>query len=289
MVRNPDSYICNRCGECMYIKPNWGPHGLIDARVSGGDASPHLLDFVRYKFSLCEKCLRALFDEFKVAPEIHDGRGGTTTYAEENARYKRWQWRKGKGHIEKLSTGLCNATIECDKAAEWRVFTSGSLTDDACCEEHRSFFQYANTLYVPAKPIADCRSEEKPTREQATRILSTFLGVAARPEAKGTYFRHVPDCAAEVAGLDHLGWRTNRSALDNWAAVWLPSGGAGGTTIDARPDADETITTDLPGGKLLVAPRDVIEPFAAMPGVETAPILPELERQMSEPPPDSSS
>jgi len=287
MVRNPESYVCNRCGEGMYIQPNWGPHGLIEARVSGGYASPHLLDLVRYKFSLCEKCLREMFDQFKVPPEIQDKHGGATTYAEESTRYKRWQWRKTNGHIEKLKAGLCNATIECEKTADWRVFASGTLTDDACCEEHRSFFQYANTLYVPAAPITDCRRGDRPTKEQATRILSAFLGVAARHGASSlhpTYFQYVPDCVAEAAPIERLGWRTNRAALDSWAAVWSPV-----SVATSLYDLIDVVSLDVLGGQLLVGPRDQLERFAQMPGVVTASLVPELERQMSEPPPDSSS
>ena len=118
------------------------------------------------------------------------------------------------------------------------------------------------------------------------RVFSAFLTTAARPGATGTFFQHLPECAAEVAKLDHLGWRTSRAALDGWSALWWPQ--------VHRPEYFDLVGTSiqpitLPEGQLLVGPRDAIEHIAQAPGVETAPLLPELERQMSEPPPDSSS
>jgi len=65
--------LCNKCGNsCNVVDPpgtessdigNY--YGLIEASVSGGYCSPALEDGKTYAFSLCECCLKELFDEFK--------------------------------------------------------------------------------------------------------------------------------------------------------------------------------------------------------------------------------
>jgi hypothetical protein len=72
--------ICNRCGESMAAPFRGGiladRHsereylGLIDGVVDGCYASTHLVDTHRYRFELCESCVRDLFCGFKVPPAI---------------------------------------------------------------------------------------------------------------------------------------------------------------------------------------------------------------------------
>lgn len=62
---------CNKCGEtCVKFlggsKDFKDFYGLIEAVVSGGYESTDLEDTVTYTFSLCEKCLKELFDTFKI-------------------------------------------------------------------------------------------------------------------------------------------------------------------------------------------------------------------------------
>lgn len=71
--------ICNKCGDdCQKLDSDMdgnefsvGYYGLIDAEVSGGYYSDHLSDCVNYKFSLCEKCVKEMFDTFKVKPDVY--------------------------------------------------------------------------------------------------------------------------------------------------------------------------------------------------------------------------
>lgn len=44
-------------------------YGLIEATVTGGYDSGALSDYTQYTFSLCETCLKRLFDSFKLPPE----------------------------------------------------------------------------------------------------------------------------------------------------------------------------------------------------------------------------
>ncbi len=54
LLRGPDSY------------------GLIEVTVSGGYHSFTLEDLTQYTFSMCEGCLKKLFDTFKIPPETLD-------------------------------------------------------------------------------------------------------------------------------------------------------------------------------------------------------------------------
>src|SRR4051812_41653332 len=75
IVRDYSSYQCNRCGWSMKATEECednSPHGLVEARVGGGYHSFHLMDCTTYVFSICEWCLRQLFDEFKVPPTVND-------------------------------------------------------------------------------------------------------------------------------------------------------------------------------------------------------------------------
>lgn len=57
--------ICNKCGESCGEGDY--PHGLIEAEVHGGYTSKVLEDGHVYKFSMCESCLKSLFNEFKIS------------------------------------------------------------------------------------------------------------------------------------------------------------------------------------------------------------------------------
>lgn len=274
MVRNPASFTCNQCGEPLCPKPNDGPHGMVEASVSGGYDSPHLLDLTGYTFSLCEKCLRQLFDGFKVPPKVVNYHDDLANYAEEQERYRRWQWRKARGNVSKVKTGLCNATIECHKTAVWRVFISGGMTDDACCDEHKSYFGWANSLYVPAQAVAGLLRDDMPTDEQARQIASAFLSVAARPGASATFFKFVPQCIADLAGID---WRSDPHACDETSAMWIPAPGS-------MQLGDFVMVQQLwlSDGQLLVGPSGEMERFASLPGVSAAAVLPHLEAELAE-------
>ena len=74
--------LCNLCGLSCVIGPSEspasGPHGLIEATVTGGyESTPGngcgaLDDMVRHSFSLCEFCLDWLFSKFNVPVAVDD-------------------------------------------------------------------------------------------------------------------------------------------------------------------------------------------------------------------------
>lgn len=76
---NITDVLCNKCGEScvpLPLRPNniisKDFYGLIEATVSGGYYSYALSDCCNYTFSLCEGCLKELFDSFKLPVEAKE-------------------------------------------------------------------------------------------------------------------------------------------------------------------------------------------------------------------------
>jgi hypothetical protein len=66
--------LCNNCGQTCDNKPGLigkSFEGLIEAKVRGGYGSL-LGDETEYTFSICETCLKKLFQGFAIPPEIKD-------------------------------------------------------------------------------------------------------------------------------------------------------------------------------------------------------------------------
>ena len=66
-----EDILCNNCGESLLYF--WGGKyitGLKDCEVRGGYWTPGILeDLVKYKFNLCEKCLKKIFNKFEIPVE----------------------------------------------------------------------------------------------------------------------------------------------------------------------------------------------------------------------------
>lgn len=82
-IKKDGDIICNACGKSLYEKLWSGPPpkeaeyeacGLVEKVVCGGYSSPDngLMDCTSYRFSLCENCLKKMFDTFKIPPETWD-------------------------------------------------------------------------------------------------------------------------------------------------------------------------------------------------------------------------
>lgn len=69
-LKNHKDIRCNKCGESCLVFSSLSlapqSYGLINTSVSGGYYSSHLVDGVTYNFSICEKCLKEIFEGFKV-------------------------------------------------------------------------------------------------------------------------------------------------------------------------------------------------------------------------------
>jgi len=208
IVRDPKSYVCNRCGGSLAGDADMGfgeQYGLVEASVSGGYSSPHLFDCTTYTFSLCEKCLRQLFAKFEVPPAVSSSlnyTGEAETYDEDLRHYNYRLWRKQGCHIERLKLGNCNAIIDCEKAATLRKFCSGSLTNDCSCDEHGPLHTYANTWTVPFADLAGIVDGETMTLDDKRRVALVWLLASSRGDECITHHKHAADCVSDLTGVD---------------------------------------------------------------------------------------
>lgn len=80
-LKSNEDKLCNKCGKTVFVgQPGEEKHsfGLMDAKVNFGyfDSDPAagvelgFYDGDTYRFSLCAKCLKALFDAFYIFPEM---------------------------------------------------------------------------------------------------------------------------------------------------------------------------------------------------------------------------
>ena len=147
---DPETFLCNMCGEklCHTIKTRSGlwhaedPHGLHNVHVIGGYESYHLLDMNRYTFSLCEKCLRQMFIQFKIKPTVDemnfDG-GATEDFWEDDQKaYEYRVWKDEGGHHKAYMEKKCNSVKDCPNKAVYTILHNGNFSEDSACEEHKT-------------------------------------------------------------------------------------------------------------------------------------------------------
>lgn len=158
-IRDPASHVCNACGGSMLPEfPEWWlkrhggadgdgglverrfPLGLVDAQVTGGYDSRHIFDLTTYEWSMCEGCLRTMFNGFKVPPYVADAiRGSSKSYKYEDDR-KYWEfrvWKDSGNGLAWAKRGGCNGSLRCSNATTHRRYTSGSISgDESLCDEH---------------------------------------------------------------------------------------------------------------------------------------------------------
>lgn len=166
LVVDPREILCNMCGECMC--PAIGtmneqvPHGLYKAKVTGGYDSYHLFDCTGYTFSFCEKCLRQLFVQCKIKPQVNDlGFGDHFEYVERDEQnweddlesYEYRVWSDNGGHHQAYLNRKCNAIKDCPNTAIYtRLHNDTEFTEQSSCEEHketRGYFNSKLTKFIP--------------------------------------------------------------------------------------------------------------------------------------------
>jgi len=187
IVRTAASWACNRCGGplCPDVQegdPNGRiPHGLVDVGVVGGYDSRSIFDMTKYVFSICEPCLRLMFEEFKVKPRVFDVdvRGNVLTedgYEQDRRFYLDRMWRdQEQGHIRALLGGRCNADFMCEERAKYRVYYSSSPSTDTCCEAHRRRFENTiNATFVPIE-LAGTKVETGEGPDEQHRVAESWI------------------------------------------------------------------------------------------------------------------
>lgn len=145
-VIDPKEILCNMCGESMCPLGTHNeqyPHGLHDASVMGGYESYHLFDMTRYTFSFCEKCLRQLFMQCKIKPDVvdMDFDGNVTreeAYQQDQEWYEYRLWKDAGGAHQAYLDKRCNMRKDCPNKAVYTRRINGDFSEECCCEEHKT-------------------------------------------------------------------------------------------------------------------------------------------------------
>lgn len=200
-LRTHETMLCNKCGGSLIPEHADEAHGLVDVNVSGGYCSEHLLDLSNYMFSLCEKRIRAMFDQFVIPPEISDYmHGDKYSYAEDNKTYKEMVWRKNGGELTRLTTEKCNRYSDCENIAEWRVLCSGVLDKLAFCNEHKLSNSTINYDFIPVGVAEGILKFNEASLEKQSEIIEAFVAAYIYPE-KITLWRYAPELVCEYFGI----------------------------------------------------------------------------------------
>lgn len=158
VVIDPTTVLCNNCGDSMCVNER-DIYGMHDLSYDGGYDSQHLSDMTNYRFKLCEKCLRSMFEKFKIKPLVYSF-GSKISYEEESFFNKRAIWRASPKFELAAKNGKCNFTPNCKNKAFYSISekTSG-YSHETCCKscfkkEHLvNLFGIKNKVY-PYVPYA---------------------------------------------------------------------------------------------------------------------------------------
>lgn len=143
-VVDPREILCNLCGETMCpigTHNEQYPHGLYKAKVMGGYDSYHLLDMNRYTFSFCEKCLRELFIQCKIKPDVDDmdfdDNATECGWEQDQSSYEYRVWCDSGGAHQAYLNKTCNMKKDCPNKAVYTRLINDNFSEECCCEEHK--------------------------------------------------------------------------------------------------------------------------------------------------------
>jgi hypothetical protein len=152
MCQDPKDILCNLCAGPMRplgTHNEFYSHGLENAVVQAGYDSYHLLDMNVYKFSFCEKCLRELFIQCKIKPDMNDSYHSSpehpATWESDQAYYEYRVWKDAGFHHQAYLDRKCNFVKDCPNTAIYTQLISGDFTEDCSCEEHKEIWKFSNS------------------------------------------------------------------------------------------------------------------------------------------------
>lgn len=83
-IEKIDDIICNKCGKSCRAYPESSMFsGLLEYRFNGCYGSEPLEDMTGYIFSICNPCLKEIFDTFKIPVVVIDYLNSGTIIGEE--------------------------------------------------------------------------------------------------------------------------------------------------------------------------------------------------------------
>lgn len=152
-ARDPKDILCNLCAGPMRhlgTQDDHYPQGLENAIVHGEYNSYHLLDTNAYKFSFCEECLRKLFNQCKIKPDIFES-GVAISWEEDQRIYEYRVWQDIGGHHQAYLNRKCNRIKDCPNIALYTVLYDAEFSEDCLCEEHKELFSNNSTItkFIP--------------------------------------------------------------------------------------------------------------------------------------------
>lgn len=133
--------LCNQCGESCesphYPFPEEGSeadraYGLINAKVRGHYCSHALTDLTEYTFSLCEPCLKKLFEGFKIPVSEAEYQVGRPLTEEERQEMRDRYNTPSHQLLTKVMHAVCDnfPAINTGEDRETPVYVSQQLWDD---------------------------------------------------------------------------------------------------------------------------------------------------------------
>ena len=146
---DPKEILCNMCGNSMCLiqdsPDNQMPYGLHNEEVRGHYSSDHLNDTTIYTFSLCELCLRNMFNQFKIPPTMGSYmRMPVSTWEEDQEYYEGKIWRQSGGQHTAYMEGKCNAVKNCGQTALYTIYLDSEFTEYCACEEHKNAWEHCS-------------------------------------------------------------------------------------------------------------------------------------------------
>ena len=158
---NPNfiNLLCNSCGENVYNATNYKNTNekelreeyFVKIQYTGGYNSDYLTDTIGYDCFICEKCLRNMFDNFKIKPYtrreqvFEDTDDYDNSYNEDSEYFKNKKFKESPKFIENYRNKICNMYYSCKNKAIYsykRVDYNGNskIIDLCSCKKHASFY-----------------------------------------------------------------------------------------------------------------------------------------------------
>lgn len=274
--RAHDSFHCNNCKASLQAFPDSGfaeQEGLVEASVSGGYMSRSLFDGSTYIFSLCEACLREMFDRFQTPPTIKGWLpgGAGQTYAEDQAAHRRRVWRRTSGPSERFAKRVCNFEEGCSLPAEFVRFQSGRMVPECVCKNHVSHANFPQATFVPVaytEGVVYDNSESESYGENVLKLANGYLSSLTKPGVK-LVFTFIPRCVREALSMGEGPEETETEVKPSLhlGGIWWP-----GTQIDLERDIDAAgiglaeefdmlLEHEFEGGTFFYGPSHLIKAF----------------------------
>ena len=195
--------VCNMCSGSM--SPAEGPnkeydHGLVNCVVTGSYDSYHIFDLTNYKFSICELCLRNMFNSFEIPPSVEDSHDGEESYEEDLKAYQNRLWKDAGGFQRNFENGICNDDKDCLNKAEWRELNMFQLTDNIYCNDHINNMPDCDLAFLSFDKANGIHSINEEQSLEDKKILCNLILDSL--SGKDLYhFRYLPECFNDVVGF----------------------------------------------------------------------------------------